>query len=230
MDATCVTISGRPDLLSVFAAQIATKVDLVVHKTALDTLYHSPVHATGVRERVVADVASRTIGFPKFSDLKVPIWSTYTGHVVTKDETAGSLVELVVDMVLTQPVNWKLLVENLIASSTSDAPIQVVNVGPGAGLTRHLERLFLPRMSSVVDLALPDNSPISSINAKQESIAIVGMAVNMPGAPDSSKLWEILEQGINTISEVINALLYFASASSYLPIDSRTPIPDIRLH
>jgi hypothetical protein len=39
---------------------------------------------------------------------------------------------------------------------------------------------------------------------KQEPIAIVGMAVNMPGAPNTAKLWEVLEQGINTCSEVID--------------------------
>jgi Beta-ketoacyl synthase, N-terminal domain len=38
--------------------------------------------------------------------------------------------------------------------------------------------------------------------AKQEPIAIVGMAVNMPGAPDIGQLWEILASGSNTVEEV----------------------------
>ncbi|KAF9025638.1 hypothetical protein BDZ89DRAFT_1161644 [Hymenopellis radicata] len=63
-------------------------------------------------------------------------------------------------------------------------------------------------VSSIVEhLSAPSlilcDSPSSSLRPpKQEPIAIVGMAVNMPGAPNVSKLWEVLEQGINTISEV----------------------------
>ena len=37
---------------------------------------------------------------------------------------------------------------------------------------------------------------------KQEPIAIVGMAVNMPGAPNVGQLWEILAKGSNTVEEV----------------------------
>jgi acyl transferase domain-containing protein len=36
----------------------------------------------------------------------------------------------------------------------------------------------------------------------RDCVAVVGMAVNMPGAPNASKLWEILEEGINTVKEV----------------------------
>lgn len=39
-------------------------------------------------------------------------------------------------------------------------------------------------------------------NLKQEPIAIVGMAVNMPGAPNVDRLWEILANGSNTVEEV----------------------------
>ena len=41
-----------------------------------------------------------------------------------------------------------------------------------------------------------------SSDVKQEPIAIVGMAVNMPGAPNVGRLWEILENGSNTVEEV----------------------------
>ncbi|KAF8271958.1 hypothetical protein EI94DRAFT_1796609 [Lactarius quietus] len=36
----------------------------------------------------------------------------------------------------------------------------------------------------------------------QDHVAIVGMAVNMPGASSTSKLWEVLEKGLNMMSEV----------------------------
>ncbi|THU84464.1 ketoacyl-synt-domain-containing protein [Dendrothele bispora CBS 962.96] len=43
----------------------------------------------------------------------------------------------------------------------------------------------------------------SPTNAELDnSIAIVGMAVNLPGAPNTAKLWEVLEKGINTCTEI----------------------------
>ena len=46
------------------------------------------------------------------------------------------------------------------------------------------------------------NKNISNANSKQEPIAIIGMAVNMPGAPNVGRLWEILANGSNTVEEV----------------------------
>ena len=43
---------------------------------------------------------------------------------------------------------------------------------------------------------------VSYTNLKQEPIAIVGMAVNMPGAPNVGQLWDILANGSNTVEEV----------------------------
>ncbi|KAF9464084.1 beta-ketoacyl synthase, partial [Collybia nuda] len=200
MDDTCVTISGRPDILSAFSSRFAQ--DFSVHKTTLDTLYHSQVHVGHTREQVLADVASRHIHFPDFLDIKVPLRSTMTGEVITKDNATGSLLELVVDMVLTQPVNWNLVVEKVLEASPGGIPIRLLNIGPGAGLTRSLERAFPHGRAISVDLTAVNANRRQETRVKQEPIAIIGMAVNMPGAPNVSKLWEILEQGINTVSEV----------------------------
>ena len=35
-----------------------------------------------------------------------------------------------------------------------------------------------------------------------QPIAIVGMAVNFPDAPDSDAFWKLLEDGLNTVSKV----------------------------
>ena len=43
---------------------------------------------------------------------------------------------------------------------------------------------------------------VLDVYLKQEPIAIVGMAVNMPGAPNVGRLWEILANGSNTVEEV----------------------------
>jgi hypothetical protein len=205
MDDTCVTISGRPDILSAFASHFSQ--DFVVHKTTLDTLYHSEMHVGDARERVLADVVSRNIQFPTFSDIKIPLRSTSTGDVITKNNATGTLLELVVDMLLTQPVNWNLVVEKVVEASPGDIPIRLLNVGPGAGLTRSMERAFPRGRVITTDLTIANAKRHQETRVKQEPIAITGMAVNMPGAPNVSKLWEILEQGINTVSEVSRILI-----------------------
>ncbi|RDB14789.1 Non-reducing polyketide synthase terA [Hypsizygus marmoreus] len=202
-DDTCVTISGHPAILSAFSNVLITKNKSLVHQTALDALYHSPIHANGLREHLLVDVVSRNIQFPNFSDIKVPIRSTLTGDLITKDETSGSLLELVVDMILIHPVNWNILVGKVVKSSPDNHPIELLNVGPGSGLTRGVERTFARRNVTVTDLTAAINIHHYQNKAEQEPIAIIGMSVNMPGAPNTSKLWELLEKGINTISEVI---------------------------
>jgi len=200
MDDMCVTISGRPDILAAFSDTLTT--GSVVHKTTLDTLYHASIHVKGAREQILADVTRRNIEFPDFSDIKVPIRSTFTGENLTKDMTSGSLVELVVDMLLTQPVNWNQVVSELVKTLPIDSSVRFLNVGPGSGLIRSMERPFSRERVCSLDLTISDTKGTQHGKPKQEPIAVVGMAVNMPGAPNVSKLWEVLEQGINTIAEV----------------------------
>jgi len=204
VDSTCMTISGRPDILADYATQMMTdKTDIIIHHTTLDTLYHASIHANSLRNQVLADAASRNIHFPTFSDLKLPLACTFTGNPVTPGSTTGTLLEMVVDMILTQPVNWRLLVDRLVARCPSDTHLQVINVGPGSGLARVIERSFPDGLSTIIDLTTTDDDTSRRPQAKREPIAIVGMAVKMPGASNASGLWEVLEQGINTISEVI---------------------------
>lgn len=52
------------------------------------------------------------------------------------------------------------------------------------------------------DLVAEDQRHLSILEPPQDHIAIVGMAVNMPGASSTSELWEVLEKGLNMVSEV----------------------------
>ncbi|KAF8810981.1 polyketide beta-ketoacyl-synthase [Phlegmacium glaucopus] len=198
LDDKCVTVSGRPDHLFSFKSTLPK--DVFVRDTTLQTLYHSPVHFTGTRTQIINDISSRNILFPTFADIIVPIRSTLSGDPITKaTTTGGSLAELVVDMVLTQPVNWDLVVSKATMSIPCQIPVHIVNVGPGTSLTRGIERTF-----TLQGIAIDKRSDLSNhpYEAKQEPIAIVGMAVNMPGAPNVDRLWEILANGSNTVEEI----------------------------
>ncbi|KAG7451653.1 ketoacyl-synt-domain-containing protein, partial [Guyanagaster necrorhizus] len=203
MSETSVTISGRPDILATFAARLPPSGP--VHKTTVDALYHSSLHHDGVRSQVLADVIRRNIRFPTHADIKVPVRSTYSAELLGKgSEGSVSFVEQVVDMILTQPVNWDKITESLVHAVPEGAVVHLLNYGPGAGLTKGIERYFSSDNVSSIDLSSePVHTAIlQSPSSAQEPIAICGMSVNMPGAPSVAKLWEVLEQGINTISEV----------------------------
>ena len=197
LDDKSVTVSGRPDVLDTFSRSLPASV--TIHKTSVDTLYHSSLHTHTLRAQVLSDVTARAIAFPEYADVKVPIRSTYTGSILTKNDV-GSLVEAVINMILTQPVNWDLVTDNVIKAVPSDKNVRLLNLGPGTGLTRNLERAFPRNRASYIDLSTGDLG--KKAKPKQDPIAIVGMGVHMPGARSTQDLWRVLEQGINTISEV----------------------------
>jgi hypothetical protein len=168
---------------------------VAVHRTTVNSLYHSHLHSATLKQLLV-DVVTRGIAFPRYTDIKVPVRSTLTGSGLS-NETAGSLVEAVIEMILTQPVNWDLVVEETVKATPGDKNICILKVGPGTGLTRNLEKSFSRDRVSLLDLMTEKPG-----RAKQDPIAIVGMAIHMPGARNKEELWHVLEDGINTISEV----------------------------
>jgi hypothetical protein len=117
-------------------------------------------------------------------------------------------------MILLSPVNFDYttaIINSEYASSTSS--YDLVNLGPGNVLWRSIARVC-PHVSfsmidwsaaSTTELTEPPspNIPASVRNGTQrEPIAIVGMALKFPQADNASELWNILEKGLNTVSEV----------------------------
>nr|APH07629.1 PKS1 [Agaricomycetes sp.] len=201
LDDQCVTISGHPYLLTAFVTSLPPGISF--HETPVHALYHSSANAS-IRDSVMADTIRLDIHFPTFSDIKVPIRSTLTGEPLQEDGR-HTLLELVVDSILVHPVNWNLTLHSISKSYPRDSRVQLVNVGPGSGLLRYAERSMSANAVPFVSLDIASSEPNSCrCHAQQQPIAIVGMAINMPGAPDAKALWSILEQGMNTVSEIPN--------------------------
>ena len=200
MDTSAVTISGHPSALTTFAGTFGPEV--IVHQTTVDTLYHAPLHSEGVCKQVLDDVVRRRISFAEFADLHTPVRSTFTGGMIANDG-AGSLIVAIVDLLLAKPVNWHLTVGETVKALPERVQVRLLNMGPGTGLARSLEKALSRHSVSLLDLSGAGKSGASIPKApKQEAVAIVGMAVHMPGAMNVSELWEVLERGVNTISEV----------------------------
>ncbi|KAJ7634563.1 putative polyketide synthase [Roridomyces roridus] len=187
-DSSCVTVSGRPDVLSAFAATLARNKGIVAHKTTVDALYHAPV-LTDTRDDVLNDLVRRRVGFPDFGDLRVPVRDTALGVALGPDTQGARLIERVVDMLLMQPVNWDVVLGQMRGEGIGG---RLINFGPGEGLCKTTERA----------LGTTSVDATRGQMAKQEPIAIVGMAANLPGAPTADQLWDILQNGVNTVSEI----------------------------
>lgn len=225
-----LTVSGHPIELQSFCATLPST--WVIHKTTLSTLYHSEKHLALTRDQVLRDVTVHAIRFPDFSDLIAPIRSTHTGELLDS-ATAGSLVNVVVDMLLVQPVNWALAVSSLVRDAGDGSSVRLLNYGPGTGLMRTTEKALAGTGGHIIDLTSGAEGTDDEPKAKHEPIAIVGMAVNMPGAPDKTKLWELLEQGINTCTEVNFAILiclFGVTVDESPPAGSQKPFQRLRLH
>ncbi|THU92749.1 polyketide synthase [Dendrothele bispora CBS 962.96] len=198
MDSSSVTVSGRPDVLAEFTTNYRKSTS--VHPTKINTLYHAPIHATTLRHEILSDVERRSISFPDFVDIKVPIRSSYTGELLTPSSDSKSLLEYVVDMVIVEPVNWDRVNSGLVKSTSESHLIKLINFGPGNGIARGMEKSFPKGRLSVVDVSMGNSSGPSKPPA--DSIAICGMSIHMPGARNTNELWELLEKGINTVAEI----------------------------
>ncbi|KAI0343639.1 ketoacyl-synt-domain-containing protein [Trametopsis cervina] len=212
---TCISVSGRPDVLHLFRSEFLPPTATTSRYSHIHAFYHSPELAN-VKAAIVSDVTSREIRFPNHSDLVRSLRSTITGEVIsnTARQDAYMLLDEVLDMILLHPVNLDVVTAAISRERSSDVlPKDLVNLGPGNVLWRSVARACSGVSFSLVDLsasskiersnALPSAMPATRDNAvHREPIAIVGMAVKFPKSEDASALWEILENGLNTVSEI----------------------------
>ena len=206
-DDQCTTVSGRPDILSSFMATFPETVSAL--ETSVGTLYHSPRHNGRVRDEVLADLCRRKIRFPTYDDIICPIRSTFTGEILEANKD-GSLVQDIVDMIVIQQVNWDKVTNAVSKSIPENQTARLVNIGPGSALMRSMEKAL--RNGILVTHCTAFHETKTTIpESARDCVAIIGMAVNMPGAANASKLWEILEEGINTVMEVRRNLSSLAS-------------------
>ena len=200
LDERSVTVSGRPDLLVRFSTFVSRHC--TVHPTTVDALYHSELHLPDTRDQILADIRRRNIRFPDYRDLRCPLRSTISGDIAMFSSNCPSLVDLVVDMVLVRPVNWDLVAKKVASVVPAETELLAINIGPGSSALRALERVVPECALRCTDATLDTRGEVPPTPAKQEPIAIIGMAAHTPGAANTGQLWEVLERGINTVSKV----------------------------
>lgn len=207
---TCISVSGRPDALEKFKESFVPETSSAPRTAAIFTLYHSAA-LEDVRAQVHADIERRGICSPTYEDLKRPLWSPLSGARVASS-SKDTLLQSVADFTLIHPVNFDRIIEAIRAVPVyKERAFKVVNIGPGTGLSRSLTRALHDVRVSVTDWSSSVGVDATASFSRQatfesasrrEPIAIVGMAVNLPGARDTDGLWEVLEKGLNTCTEV----------------------------
>lgn len=233
---TVVTISGRGDILARFQIEeVAGKFG--TRFTNVHTLYHGGKTMQGVKTRVQADAARRDIRFPSWAKATIPLRSTIDGMLLSSATSDKSLLEVVLDMILIECVNWDKTVAHMIADAISVAEntqTNVLNFGPGTGSVFQAQKP--PHQNtSLIDLSHTSNAAVTSANTKppslqpEDGIAIVGMGVNMPGATDIAGLWKILEEGLNTVTEV-SYLMRRVIFGDYDQLTTISQIPSTRFN
>ena len=209
---TCISVSGKPDTLATFQEKYLPRSATLSRHAPIHTLYHSP-DLLDVKNAVMQDVQRRNIKFPTYSSLHRPLCSPTSGAWLSASQqsAASTLAEDVVDMTLLFPVNFDSVIDQVTRDLTAAraTSIKLINVGPSNALSRTVARSLTDirvdsldwSSGSATDTASVPRSMDTEVSSR-EAVAIVGMAVKFPGADDASGLWSVLEQGLNTVSEV----------------------------
>ncbi|KAM3553318.1 hypothetical protein ARSEF4850_006972 [Beauveria asiatica] len=214
---TRVTLSGIPSKLSTL---ISKHLPANCRTTAavVHSLYHHE-RLGEVRDLVMADLNRQDELLRAKVELAAPVLSTKTGQplalssVTTLEEVAGAIL----DLIFIEKVDWLNLQHSIVSQTSQDAldrPINIVNYGPGLGMAPSAFPQAQEKDVCIVDAAKiskgSDKNPGVSRLA-WDDIAIVGMAVELPGASDADTLWQNLVDGYQACSELTEP------PSRYLP-------------
>ncbi|KAM3551322.1 hypothetical protein MY1884_007777 [Beauveria asiatica] len=189
---TRVTLSGIPSKLSTL---ISKHLPTNCRTTAavVHSLYHHE-RLGEVRDLVMADLNRQDELLRAKVELAAPVLSTKTGQplalssVTTLEEVAGAILDLI-----------------FIEKDALDRPINIVNYGPGLGMAPSAFPQAQEKDVCIVDAAKISNGSDKNPGVSRlawDDIAIVGMAVELPGASDADTLWQNLVDGYQACSEI----------------------------
>lgn len=185
-------------------------VECRVRAAEIFSLYHNGALLESVRDQVLQDLSRCGHLLNTELQFAAPLLSTVSGDPLVFSSTPKfkEIASAILDMMFIHEVDWDT-VQNSIASLTKSAamagPVSIINYGPGLGMST---TAFRHIMENKVDII--SGSELNKLASPQatksgfdtDDIAIVGMAVDFPGATDANALWEGLTKGMNSCTEV----------------------------
>ncbi|KAI9705151.1 MAG: Type I Iterative PKS [Bogoriella megaspora] len=207
----CVTLSGPGEQLHNFLSDqlppgCRTRV------TNVRSLYHVRDKLAPLKQSVCGDLQHRCPSMSTSVSFVAPLLSTIDGQPINQVEPRplGAVIHAILDMILLEPVNWVSVqnsvfasVQKFSASSATGTTIDILNMGPGYGMST--SAFQLPKNVKIRDVMSFAGAPKSHREASRlepDDIAIVGMAVDLPDASDVDSLWVNLVGGVNSCSEI----------------------------
>ena len=161
-----------------------------------------------LRDQIIEDLRSRMISGPSSLVFNAPLFSTVDGKPINLPDYSSleDLCVTLLDMILLEPVNWQS-VQSGVLRTIKHAEIyedtyNILNFGPGYGVSKSGA---WPSNVTILDVSSGKfDQPLgqSSENVAVDDMAIVGMGVDLPGAPNPATLWGNLCDGVNSCSEV----------------------------
>ncbi|KAK3315849.1 hypothetical protein B0H66DRAFT_559875 [Apodospora peruviana] len=213
-----VSISGPKADLCAFKNQSAE--DLTTTFAFVHGWYHGGIQLEGVVEEVYNDCNLRGIFFPVYSPTSTkPLRSTSDGTLFkiygndneTIDDNARLLPWLARHL-LVHCADWCVTSQAIgakvkeVLEKQPEAAVKIVSFGPSS------TSLFPQDLGDESRIELLDLSPFKHCTPKptlqlsgddhRDSIAIVGMSVDLPKGKGTEALWETLSQGLSAVQEI----------------------------
>ncbi|ORY65436.1 uncharacterized protein BCR38DRAFT_432775 [Pseudomassariella vexata] len=220
-----VSVSGPGVELSAFRKQAVP--DLTTTFAHIHGWYHGGDQLEDVVKEVLEDLRRRAISFPKCSGPTKPIRSTVDGTLFdTSDADASNLLEWIVRHLLVYCVNWSdtslqiaVDVRGLLVREPATV-VKLLSFGPSSGSLFPDFQTLDPRIQLLDLSSFKTNNKSRLPYEHRDSIAIVGMSVNLPKGKGTSELWETLSQGLNAVQEIPESRF---KVSEYYSEDSHKP-------
>ena len=221
-----VSVSGPRLDLRAFRVQAVT--DAATTFAHVHGWYHGGDQLEGVVHKVLEDMRRRAVSFPSCSTPTKPIRSTLDGTLFdTSNIDASELLGWLVRHLLVHCVNWSDTAHEIAASVKGllqrepATVVKLLSFGPGSSSLFQDFQPPDPRIE-LLDLSPFRASRKSQVSSDhQDSIAIVGLSVNLPRGKGTEELWDTLSQGLNAVQEIPESR--FKVSDYYSEEDSHKP-------
>ncbi|KAK6210644.1 Type I Iterative PKS [Pestalotiopsis sp. IQ-011] len=202
-----VSVSGPSHELASFRLQAVS--DLATTFAHVHGWYHGGDQFENVVHQVLQDLQWRSISLRSCSEPTKPVRSTLDGTLLeTSGASSSELLNWLVRHLLAYPVNWAETAQGIGGSigellrHEPSSAVKVLSFGPSSGaLFPDLQPLD-PRIQLLDVSSFKAGKKSQLASEYKDSIAIVGMSVNLPKGKGTEQLWETLSQGLSAVSEI----------------------------
>ncbi|KAI3327546.1 ketoacyl-synt-domain-containing protein [Xylariaceae sp. AK1471] len=192
------SISGTGSRLDEIQATLSAR-SIQFRRAQVHGYYHGGCSMNKIVQQVLDDVKRRQIRFPTWESLLASLRSTITGSYMRQTPNSQSLLKTVLHHIFVDTVDWRTTQQSL-STNLKETPdeTRIVCLGPGAGSLIS----YADGFTTIPRVKLVDNFMHLISSPKDDAIAIVGLSANLPCGNGLEKLWDTLQKGHSTATEI----------------------------